>query len=68
MTPCGHCGAALEPQAWRALELVLLVDRVRVREIVTSWPEGARVEVRRCGCGTSVARRVDAPTRASSAA
>ena len=39
------------------LELVERIDGERVREILTSWPDAAVIEVRRCTCGQVVARK-----------
>ena len=59
MTTCGHCGSAFGTESWHALELVERVDATRVRELVTSWPDGASIEVRRCACGRTLARKGD---------
>jgi hypothetical protein len=59
MTTCGHCGSAFGAESWHALELVERVEPTRVRQQVTSWPDGASIEVRRCGCGHTLARKVD---------
>jgi hypothetical protein len=57
-TPCGRCGRAIDAQAWRALPLVEAIPPERLRELVTRWPSGARVEVRRCACGRALGRKV----------
>jgi hypothetical protein len=56
-TKCSHCGAAFDARGWERLELVELVATERVREHVTHWPSGARIEVRRCHCGRTLARK-----------
>jgi hypothetical protein len=55
---CGHCGAALLAPAWRELPLVEQVTQGRVRTLVTRWPDGTGIEVRRCRCGHPLARKV----------
>ena len=55
---CSQCGVAFDTRAWGGLELVEIVARERLQEHVTSWPSGARIEVRRCPCGKALARKV----------
>jgi hypothetical protein len=53
---CGHCCSA---EAWRALPKQRTLTRVDLGACVSTWPDGAVVEVRACaGCGTFIARRV----------
>jgi len=56
-TTCCHCGVAFDARAWEGLELVELVGAERVREHVTTWPGVTRIEVRRCRCGRTLARK-----------
>jgi hypothetical protein len=57
-TECVGCGLAIDAREWRALRFVQLVAPERVREILTSWPSGTRIEVRECACGRTLARKV----------
>ena len=57
-TNCARCGRAIDARAWRALSLVERVVPERVREHLTTWPSGAEIEVRRCACGQTLARKV----------
>jgi hypothetical protein len=59
---CIRCALALDPSAWRDLELVERIASERVRELVNGWPEGATVEVRRCTCGHVIARKAELPS------
>jgi hypothetical protein len=54
---CSQCSAAFDARGWDRLELVELVATERVREHVTHWPTGTRIEVRRCHCGRTLARK-----------
>jgi hypothetical protein len=56
-TKCSRCGVAFDARAWERLELVELVAPERVMEHVTEWPSGTRIEVRRCPCGRTLARK-----------
>ena len=56
-TTCSQCGVAFDARAWGGLELVDLVAPERVREHVTTWPNEATIEVRRCPCGRALARK-----------
>jgi hypothetical protein len=56
---CSRCGRVYGPDAWSGLRMVERVPSDRVRELVTAWPESAAVEVRTCGCGSVIARKVE---------
>jgi hypothetical protein len=54
---CGRCGATLGADSWDALELVEHLSPGNVRALVTRWPGEAGIEVRRCTCGSPLARK-----------
>ena len=58
-TKCSRCGVALDARGWGRLELVERVAPERVQEHVTSWPSGTTIEVRKCPCGTALARKAE---------
>jgi hypothetical protein len=53
---CAGCGHAHDAASWRRLELVDRIARERLAAVVTTWPDGISVEVRRCTCGDLMAR------------
>jgi hypothetical protein len=57
-TKCAQCETAFDERAWSGLALVEVLGTERVREHLTSWPSGARIEVRVCSCGREIARKV----------
>jgi hypothetical protein len=61
LSPCGHCGEPCAPGAWKEFERVGQIASERVREFVTSWPDSAVIDVRRCRCGHVIARKSRAP-------
>jgi hypothetical protein len=55
---CGRCRHEYAADAWQRLTLVERILTGRIRALVTSWPEGIAIEIRRCGsCGASIARK-----------
>jgi hypothetical protein len=55
---CGHCAAEYDERAWRTLGIVQRVTTDEVRVLVTVWPVGASIAVRRCDrCGGPIARK-----------
>jgi hypothetical protein len=52
---------AYDARAWRGFELVEQIAGERLRAFVTSWPDDAVIEVRRCACGQVVARKSRRP-------
>jgi hypothetical protein len=54
---CAGCGHAHDAAAWRRLALVDRFALDRLTEVVTIWPAGMAIEVRRCTCGGLMARR-----------
>src|SRR5438309_411126 len=54
---CALCGSAFDVAAWSALELLeTLGPNVIVRHAL-AWPASATIEIRRCRCGRSIARK-----------
>jgi hypothetical protein len=41
---------------WSTLEIVERLENDRLLAVVTRWPDGVSVEVRRCVCGRAIAR------------
>ncbi len=55
---CGRCRQEYAPESWGRLELVGRITEDGVRTVVTAWPDGVAVEIRRChACGGSIARK-----------
>jgi hypothetical protein len=55
---CGRCRQEYAADAWRRLAVVERILTGRIRALVTSWPEGIVIEIRRCtSCGASIARK-----------
>jgi hypothetical protein len=55
---CGRCRHEYPAEAWRRLEVVERIGADRIRPLVTSWPNGIAIEIRRCrSCGASIARK-----------
>ena len=52
---CGSCGTSHGEPAWRLLPLVGYLEAPEVRALVSYWPEGMRIELRRCRCGRTMA-------------
>jgi hypothetical protein len=53
------CGAKHDEAAFRTLQSVRVIDGEALRAIVSRWPEGTIVDVRRCNaCGRALARLV----------
>jgi hypothetical protein len=50
---CARCGREVD---WTSLTLVERLDVDSVRSVVTRWPDGITVEIRRCACGGTIAR------------
>jgi hypothetical protein len=55
---CRHCGEVHDVDAWREFELLDQIESERLCALVTSWPDEAVIEVRRCTCGEVAARKV----------
>ena len=55
---CSGCGEAYGESAWRGLALAERIEPEQVRRLLSNWPAGLCVEVRRCGaCGKTVAAK-----------
>jgi hypothetical protein len=55
---CGRCRHEHTPEAWQELEIIDRIIKARIRGLVTAWPEGVAIEIRRCrACGSSIARK-----------
>jgi hypothetical protein len=51
--------ACPEDHGFDALAVERVIEGAHLRGVVTAWPPGVVVEVRRCvGCGVTVARKV----------
>jgi hypothetical protein len=53
---CGRCGARYVETAWAGLPSCGVLGEADVQTIVQVWPEGARIDLRRCHCGHVLAR------------
>jgi hypothetical protein len=54
---CGQCRLTYRSTALRKLELVEVLDSNCVRQVLSDWPSGHSIEVRRCKrCGGEIAR------------
>jgi len=54
---CGGCSARYDATAWSRLELCGTISGDEARTVVTSWPSGAVIELRRCAtCRMTLAR------------
>jgi hypothetical protein len=55
---CGRCSHVYSAEAWQRLEVVERIGADRIRVLVTSWPNGTGIEIRRCAtCGAPIARK-----------
>jgi hypothetical protein len=55
---CGGCGASYDTRAWEALESCGALAADAVKDVVTTWPESAVIDLRRCSrCRMVLARR-----------
>jgi hypothetical protein len=52
-----RCTKCLRSDLWHRLELVERMLEPEIRTQVTTWPDGIVIEVRRCSCGSSIARK-----------
>lgn len=56
---CGGCGKGYEPSGWLALTVVGTLTGDSIAAHVVKWPNGVRIEVRRCArCAGTIARTV----------
>jgi hypothetical protein len=54
---CGGCAASFGLQAWLALPLVATLAGDAITAHVVRWPDGVRIEIRRCkSCARPIAR------------
>jgi len=54
---CGQCLVTYYSSEWPDLELVEVLDSSCVRQLLSDWPPGISIEVRRCKrCGGEIAR------------
>jgi hypothetical protein len=57
---CGGCARSYEPAAWLALPVEGVLAGEAIAAHVVKWPQGVRIEIRRCAhCGAAIARTVD---------
>lgn len=62
MLRCGACGGTYGEQHWSALELKERIDAGELGHLVSRWPDGTCIEVRRCSrCGHAVAAKRPQP-------
>jgi hypothetical protein len=55
---CNGCGTIYGEAGWRSLPLSERITPPAVRRLVSHWPEGFLIEVRRCSrCGRSIAAK-----------
>jgi hypothetical protein len=54
---CSACGTGHGEAAWRLLPLVGRIEAAEVRALVSPWPDGVRIEIRRCRCGRTIAAK-----------
>ncbi len=54
---CGGCSKTYGEAAWRALPVSERIGAPEVRRVLSKWPDGLVVEVRRCGCGRTIAAK-----------
>jgi hypothetical protein len=55
---CGGCSASYDLRAWERLESCGAITGDEVKSIVTSWPDAAVIDLRRCSrCMMILARR-----------
>jgi hypothetical protein len=60
---CSSCAQTYTEAAWRLLDVSERIDAPEVRRLVSNWPEGLIIEVRRCrGCGRTIAAKRPALT------
>jgi hypothetical protein len=56
---CGGCGKGYEHPGWLALPIVGTLTGDAIAAHVVKWPQGVRIEVRRCArCARTIARSV----------
>jgi hypothetical protein len=54
---CVRCRLTYRPSEWVELELVEVLDSTCVRQVLSDWPSGLSIEVRRSKrCGGEIAR------------
>ncbi len=54
---CGRCRVTYRSTEFVGLELVEVLDSHCVRQVLSDWPSGHSIEVRRCKrCGEEIAR------------
>jgi hypothetical protein len=54
---CGRCCLTYRSTELPALELVEVLDSNSVRQVLSDWPSGLSIEIRRCKrCGGEIAR------------
>ncbi len=54
---CGRCATSFDVGAWLALPVVAVLAGDAIVIHVVKWPQGVRIEIRRCPrCGGSIAR------------
>ena len=56
-TRCALCGSAFDAAAWAALDLLETLGSSVIANHTVAWPAGATIEIRRCTCGRSLARK-----------
>jgi hypothetical protein len=57
-TRCGRCRHEYVGEAWERLDMVDRMVATSIRALVTSWPDGVAIEIRRCrSCGLPIARK-----------
>jgi hypothetical protein len=54
---CAGCGRSFDEDAWRDLLLVGTLASGAIANHVVTWPSGVSIEIRRCSCGASMARK-----------
>jgi hypothetical protein len=54
---CGSCPLTFTGQAWLALPLAGTLTPSAISEHVARWPATQSIEIRRCRCGRSIARK-----------
>jgi hypothetical protein len=57
MGRCHACGKTYGEAAWRSLRVAERIEAAAVRRLVSPWPEGVAIEVRRCSCGRTIAAK-----------
>ena len=55
---CASCGTTYGEAAWQSLPLSARIEGAEVRRVVSPWPDGLLIEVRRCSaCGRTIAAK-----------